>query len=397
MTEVLPARWTDRAGAWLGIGTSPGALLMGAEIGARHDGPAPVLGLLFGTMLMVAMLHGQGLLGLRPPVGEGTTLTGALPTYLAPRGRRGLGLLLAAAMVGWFGFNVGLGGAAMGALLSVPDWVGALGLGLLVFAASLGGMRRWNVLAVLTTASALVLVIVVATSVAPARSPISASPGAPSLLRGDVAAMLGYVSVFSVRAPDFSVGLGTRSDLRRCVALLVGSTLVVALVGVSLRMGTGSTDLVAILAGRDGLALANVFVAVAVVAPSFTTIYSGSLAVRSVSPRIGNGWAMSMTAGAGTVLAMMRFDRQLASWLGVLAAILPPVLVPMLVEGARRRRGSPPRHIPAWTWMPGSVAGGGSALAGQPWAAAAGLGITGLLVAAWWVHAGRRDRSEGRP
>ena len=393
MTEVGTARWTARAGAWLGIGTSPGALLMGAEIGAIHDGAVPVLGLLLGVVVMVVLLHGQGLLGLQPPDGAGTTLTGALPSYLGRRGRRGLGVLLTASMVGWFGFNVGLGGAAIGALLGIPAWVGALALGTLVFVASLGGMRRWNVLAVLTTGSALVLVLVVSSAVAPPRVPVRIDVPDATLLRGDVAAMLGYVSVFSVRAPDFSVGLRSRGDLARCVALLVGSTLVVAIVGVSLQLGTGSTDLVGVLAGRDGLALANLFVALAVVAPSFTTTYSGSLALRSVTPRVTDRRAMALIAILGTGLAVLRFDRQLASWLGVLAAVLPPVLIPMLLEAARRRRDRTPRPIPTWSWAPGAAVGGVIATVGWGWAVPAGLGITTLLVSAWWVGSRRRAPS----
>lgn len=189
----------------------------------------------------------------------------------------------------------------------------------------------------------------------------------------------------------------SRADLRRCVALLVGSTLVVALVGVSLRIGTGGTDLVAVLAGRDGLALANTFVALAVVAPSFTTVYSGSLALRPVTPRLTERATMGVIATTGTTLAMFRFDRRLASWLGVLAAVLPPVLVPMLIEAARRRRGAPHRRIPAWTWAPGAVAGGVSAVAGRPWAAIVGLGTTALLTGAWWLACDRRDAREPRP
>lgn len=393
MSNVGTARWTARAGAWLGIGTSPGALLMGAEIGAVHDGAAPLLGLALGAGIMVLLLHGQGLLGLHPPDGAGTTLTGALPSYLGPRGRRGLGVLLAASMVGWFGFNVGLGGAATGALLGIPDWVGALGLGTLVFVASLGGMRRWNALAVLTTGSALVLVLVVAFAVAPPRAPVRFGVQDATLLRVDVAAMLGYVSVFSVRAPDFSVGLRSRGDLARCVALLVGSTLVVAVVGVSLQLGTGSTDLVGVLAGREGLALANLFVALAVVAPSFTTTYSGSLALRSVSPWMTDRRAMAVIAALGTGLAVLRFDRQLASWLGVLAAVLPPVLVPMLLEAARRRRHRTPRRVPTWTWAPGAAVGGAVAIVGWGWAVPAGLGTTTLLVTGWWVAS--RHRTAG--
>jgi cytosine permease len=59
----------------------------------------------------------------------------------------------------------------------------------------------------------------------------------------------------------------------------------------------------------------------------------------------------------GLALALLRFDLYLQPWLAVQAAILPPLIVPMAVEGARRRRGLPPRPLPLWTWVPGSVVG----------------------------------------
>lgn len=73
----------DRAGAWLGIDTSPGALLMGAEIGAHHDGSAPVLGPPPGATMTVAMLQGQGPLELRPPDGAGPIALLASAWWLA--------------------------------------------------------------------------------------------------------------------------------------------------------------------------------------------------------------------------------------------------------------------------------------------------------------------------
>ncbi len=121
--------WPSAAGAWLGIGTAPATLVLGAAMAARHDGPMPVAGLLLGVGLMTALLYGQGRIGLRAPHGDGDTLTAVAPAYLGRVSRTVLTAVLAAAMIGWNGFNVGLGGASLAALLGTPGWAGPVLLG----------------------------------------------------------------------------------------------------------------------------------------------------------------------------------------------------------------------------------------------------------------------------
>ncbi|MCP9953799.1 hypothetical protein [Actinomadura madurae] len=113
--------WRAASGAWLGIGTAPGALVLGAQVGGRHDGALPLIVLVVGGAVMAALLAAQGRLGLRAPAGEDAGMTDLAPRYLPPMAERAFTALLAAAMVGWFGFNVGLGGAAAAALVGVPD------------------------------------------------------------------------------------------------------------------------------------------------------------------------------------------------------------------------------------------------------------------------------------
>ncbi|HUH06385.1 MAG TPA: hypothetical protein VML96_01130 [Egibacteraceae bacterium] len=367
-------RWNSKAGAWLGIGAAPGALVLGAGIAARHDGPVPLAALVGGGALMTLLLMGQGQLGLRPPHGEGATLSALSPRYLAARSHRGLNALLSVALVGWFGFNVGLGGAAVSALLRLPGPVGPLLLAAPVVLMAFGGMRRWNPVAVVATGSALVLVCVVTWRLAAPVSPVTLGLGSPALAVADIAVFVGYVAVFGVRAPDFTVGLRSRVDLAACVALLVIPTIAVALAGAAVQRGTGAVDLVAVLAGPEGLWIGNLLVALAVVAPTFTTMHSGSLALRAITPLTERG-AMIAVAAPGLVLAMLRFDLHLALWLRLLAAMLAPLVVPMALEGARRRRGGAARLIPLWTWAPASTLAVALSAADQPYAVVAGLGV----------------------
>lgn len=347
-------RWTDVAGAWLGIGTSPGALLIGAGLAERHSGPVPLLSILIGLALMFAILWFQGSLGLAPPYGDGGNLTEITPLYFGPFMQRVVAGLIALGMIGWFGFNVGLGGAALAKLLNTPEWTGHLLIGLPVLALSLGGLRSWNVLAALTTIAVLVLVWLVVDRYAAAIAPIRVQSDGAVWLVADVAAFIGYISVFSVRAPDFTAGMTARRDLVISSFLLCLPIAAIALAGVGLQLGTGSSDLVGILGGSGGLWIGNLLITAAVIAPTFTTLYSGAPALKA-SIGVPSRWGMLAITAIGLALAVTRFDLLLLPWLGVLAAMLPPLLVPLAVESTRRRTGAQPHLIPFWVWLPGAA------------------------------------------
>lgn len=375
-------RWYGRAGAWLEIGTSAAGLLFGASLAARHDGQVPLPNVLLAVGVAAALLYAQGALGLRPPLGDGATLPDLTPRYLARGGAVALNAALTAGMTGWFGFNTGLGGTALAALVGAPPALGSLVLGAAILAVSLAGMVRWNVVAIITTLSALALVGVVVAAVGDPAVPVRLRPGSLDTLLVDISAAVGFVAVFAVRAPDFTVGLHRRADLAALVAVLIVPMLLVAGAGVALHRAIGSAQLVQWLAQSDNLAAANLLVALAVVAPSFSAMYSGSLALQSVTP-LNARQAMLAIALPGLVLGILRFDRLLPLWLTVLGAALPPVVVPMVVEARARRRGRAPRRVPLWSWLPASVLAVGLDVAGQHSAAVLGLALAAALTTVW--------------
>ncbi len=333
----------------------------------RNDGAVPVPTLVLGGLLMAALLFGQGMLGLRPPHGTGGTLTSAVPSYLDQKSRVLLGVMLALAMVGWNGFNVGLGGASVATLSGLPGPAGAVLLGALVFAASFATPKLGNRIGVVATLCAIGLVAFCVYRLSPDSSPVSARVSANAL---DIAALGGYIAVFAVRAPDFSHGLRRRRDLAWCVALLVVPAVCATIAGVGIWLRTGQSDVVAVLAQTQSVG--NLFVALAVFTPALTTTYSGALALRSVWPRLSTTAGMLLIAVPGTALAAARFDNHLLPWLGVLAALLPPLVVPMATEAWRRRRGLAVANIPLWTWAtPGLIA----MILGQPMI---GLGLAAI-------------------
>ncbi|MFE9105452.1 hypothetical protein [Actinomadura geliboluensis] len=394
--------WRAASGAWLGIGTAPGALVLGAQVGGRHGGALPLLVLLIGGAVMTVLLLAQGRLGLRAPAGEDAGMAELAPRYLPPVAERAFTALLAVAMVGWFGFNLGLGGAAAAALGGVPDAVGVTALAVPLVAVLIAGGGRWNAIAVVTTLTAIALIGIVAVKLAPPASPVSlARDGPPGVLAADLAGYIGYVSVFAVRAPDFTVGLRGRGDLAACVALLVVPALAASVVGAGVAAASGSTDVVAVLAGPDGLPAANLFVAASVIAPTLAAVHSGALAVRRFLPaerpdagrpadvmaRLRSRQTVAVLAIAvpGAVLAALRVDRMLLDWLTVLAAALPALVPPMAAEAARRRHGRPARPVATWIWAPGAAVAVALTVAGHAAAAPVGLlvSVAGTLAHAW--------------
>ncbi len=332
---------------------------------------------------MFAVLWYQGQLGMAPPYGEGGDLNKITPRYFGPLMQRVIGAVIAIGMIGWFGFNVGLGGAALSALLNLPAFAGPLILSLPILALSLLGMRSWNGLATLTTIVVLVLVALVVVRLSARMVPVTFSFAGPVDTILDMAAFVGYISVFSVRAPDFTTNLTSRKDLGVLELLLCLPIFFIALAGVGLQQGIGSLDLVRVLARPDGLPVGNLLIAVAVIAPTFTTLYSGAPSLRSatgIQDRLG----MILITGIGLILAIARFDLLLISWVSVLAAMLPPLLVPLAVESSLRRRRASPRLIPIWVWLPGSVISVILTIAKQPLAALIGISLSGIVTGGWY-------------
>lgn len=386
--------WWSSAGVWLGIGASPAALVLGASLADRHGGALPVPALAASSVVVVALLVGQGRIGLAPPNGDGGTLGEVMHSYLGPIQRLGVSWLLVAAMTGWLGFNAGLGGAAVGSLTGSGQVLGVALFGLPLLPLALSDISRWNAVAVVAAASALVVgaqVLAESAGQAAARWPLGAGVGDPLLAIADVSAVVGYIAVFAVRGPDFTAGMGSMRDLVICVALLVVPLVVATVLGALMWSATGTTDLVGELERSPA---GTVLVAVSMVAPALTAYYSGGLAWSSATPWGSRAGTLAVGAG-GLLLAATGFHEHLLRLLFVLGAALPSLVVPMGTEARARRRGLPPRAVPAWTWVPASAVAVLLVGAGLPWGPVAGLSVAAVATAGWRLTIGANRRRVG--
>ena len=379
---VQSRTWKNVLGSWLGIGTAPGALIVGAGLASRYGGPVPILSIFVGFAFMFTIIWFSGLIGMAPPFGEGLKLTELTSRYFNPGMQKVMAALIAVGMTGWFGFNVGLGGAALSALLKLPGFLGPILIGVPILMFSLKGIKGWNGLAAVTTIVVIILVILVTIRFSARILPFTLLPGNPFYMVVDMASFVGYISVFSVRSADFTAGFRSRKDLLISDLLLCVPVVLIALAGVGLQLGTGSSDLVGILAQPGGLAIGNLLVFLAVIAPTFTILYSGAPALKAAIG-LDQTYGMYLITAVGLILAIARFDLYLLKWLVYLAALLPPLLVPFAAEATRRRRGQKPRLVTFWLWLPGAAAAVFLTIIGQPLAVLIGLLVSTLVTLVW--------------
>jgi cytosine permease len=280
------------------------------------------------------------------------------------------------AMIGWCGFYMGVGGAALSDLTGTPQVAGSCALGIVVMGLSLLGQERWNPLTYLTAGCAVALTVI--TVVAVPTDPPAAIESEPVMgFMVALGGLISYAVVFAMRVPDFTVDIDKRSGV-----WIVGLTMFVPLValsalGVSLYARTGLFNLADVLAGTRQPQAGQLFLTLSTIAPSVTAVYSGAISIESLV-RVPHRAALGAIAACATVLGATRFDQSLIGFLEVLGAVIPPALVVMLMTPLLARAPRSPHALLAWS------SGAATALALHGLSSFAGS-IAGCLIAGAWL------------
>jgi len=337
------ARWFQRVGPWLGIGTGPGALAVGGALAMRLSPPAVLGVILAGGLLLAVLATAQGWLGQRRRY---SLAVQAEATF----GKAGwvLNLMMAMGLLGWLGFYIGLGGAMLAHLLGLPDAAGALLLTGLLAVILICGIDQWNAMAIATAIAALLTAILVfrRTGV------VWPAPPWPAPTASDIGVgltqVVAYAIVFALRASDFTWDLRKGQDVVKVGAALYGTLVIFMGIGALMGWTLGNWNPAEALAQTPGAFLGELLLSLAVIAPALSAMHSAALAVTacfSVPPSFP---LMVGIAGLGGMLGAGRFDRWLLPFLDGLGWLLPPALAVILTEGWMGIELSPIWKTGAW-------------------------------------------------
>ncbi|MGH2699092.1 MAG: hypothetical protein ACRDJL_07825 [Actinomycetota bacterium] len=344
-----------------------GAAVTG-QVGAVIAIPAVVAGCL--VLYFVCVAHGLQAFRARKPMGT------SVREIFGGRSGWPLTATMVLAMIGWCGFYMGVGGAALSDLTGTPQVAGSCALGLVVMGLSLLGQERWNPLTYLTAGCAIALTVITVAAV-----PTDPPPAIESQpIAGFMAAlggMISYAVVFAMRVPDFTVDINRQSGVWIVGLTMFVPLLALAALGVSLYARTGLFNLADVLAGTERPQAGQLFLMLSTIAPSVTAVYSGAISIESLA-RVPHRAAMAAVAACATVLGATRFDQSLVGFLEVLGAVIPPALVVMLLTPRLARAPRSPHALLAWS------SGAAAALALHGVSGFAGS-ITGCFIAGAWL------------
>ncbi len=386
-----PDGWLRRLGPWVGIGTSPAALMTGGGMAEGLRGGELVAAIVVGVALLTVLAVVQGMLGQR---------TGAPLAALTagPLGREGSRLtasvVMLAMMLGWFGVNAGVAGVALARLAGIPDVTGvilltvamlgivALGLSVLSWSALVAGIATAS-LAAYGLHLALADHDATLSGGHTATDPIGFLPA--------VTLVVGYGAAFSLRTPDFTHDLARPRHVVWCALTgLAAPVLAFALAGAVLQAATGEWDLADVLRGLGSSNVAYLFVAVGFTGSILTNLWSGALSLQDAAPRVTHRGALLTVAAVGAALAAAGFDDLMLSWLTVMALAAPGLVAVCVIHAARRERVEDGwRAAGLAAWGGGFACGLGLYLAGSPLALPAATLVPALV---YWLSRRRGER-----
>ena len=328
--------WLRRVGPWVGIGTSPAAVMAGGGMGEGLHGGEFVLALAVGVALLATLAIGQGILGQH----TGRTLSALTAGPLGEIGsRRTASVAMLLMMIGWFGVNAGVAGVALARLIGVPDVGGvALFAALMLTVARLGlGALSWSALvAGLTTTGLAAYGLHLAFADAPFTLSGDQAGAEPIGFGSAVVLVVGYGAAFSLRTPDFTHDLRRARQVVWCaLAGLVVPLSVFAVAGAALEAATGTWDLADVMRRLGSPEIAYLFVAIGFTGSVLTNIWSGGLSLSDAAPAVPAALAMPVVTVVGAIVAAGGFSALMLPWLSVMALAAPGLVAICAIHALR--------------------------------------------------------------
>ena len=344
-TSQLNARWHQRAGIWIGIGLNPASLTLGGGLAARVAFPHLLWLMPLGALLLATI---AGLCGVIARRRREQFAKWSISTFGLGVGALMLNVMMAAGMMGWSGFQLGLAGTSLANLLSQRGWIGIVLLAAAIFVASSFGVNRWNRLVWVTTMASLALVLV---SLAIVGGNSAEIPPSDPLTFGSgfyvIGSIISFAALFALRSSDFTWDMQSDRDVITDAALF-GSVLTLSMiVGALLYRATGLRYLDTIMAATPYAIIGQLFIIISLISAMLSTMHSGALALAQVL-RIPPRVSVALFLTIGSLLGITRFDRRLLPFLDWVGAATPPAMVVMIVYALIDRPLSKQLMLAAW-------------------------------------------------
>ncbi len=390
---VTETGWLRRLGPWVGIGTSPAALMVGGGVAEANERWWLAAAIVVGVAALAALAAAQGVLG---------QLRHARLVDLASRslgrmgGRRIASPVLAVMMVGWFGFNTSVAGAGLGRLVNLPERAGMVIFAAIMLAVAWHGL---NVLSWTALAAGLATVLLAAEGVHLALSDRTGpllGDGHPASSLGQlpaIAIMVGYGAAFALRTPDFTHDLARPRQVVWCATVGLALPLMAfAAAGAILELTTGAWNLVDTLERLGSPTVAYAFVALGFTGSVLTNLHSGAISIEDALPRCSHRAGLVAIAIAGTAIATLHFADWMIPYVTAMALAAPCLIGVLWLDEVRASRTVPGyRRLGIWAWGAGVGVGVALRAADSPLALPAGLVTAAGIAAAPWLMERRRQ------
>jgi purine-cytosine permease-like protein len=352
--ERRRASWLDTAVVFAGANIVATTLATGGTLALVASGAAAPWALAAG--LLVGTLPTAILARLGPRTGLPSMVLLRQP--FGTSGAAAIAALLVVTNFAWIALNDVIAGGALHGILGGDRRLWALGAGVAATLLALGGPRLMALFD--RFAVPLMGLVGVALTVAlvarPALQPVAPQPGGAGFagfLRG-LDLVVAYQVSWSLMFADYT--RFQRSERAASAAVLVGLTITSGwLMAVGLFAArAGSNDPAGMIVDLGLPSAALVAVVLSTLTTNFVNVFLSALALRSLFPRVRPVSAVLLLGGVGTLLGVLRSDLldRYASFMGLLATLLLPIVAIALVHWFVRRRDAAEPAAPARLSLP---------------------------------------------
>ncbi|MDH2424997.1 cytosine permease [Sphaerisporangium sp. TRM90804] len=340
--------WWTVAVQRFGMLSALSQFLLGATLGMGMRFWDAVLAITLGAVILEVVAIAVGVAGMR----EGLSTT--VLARWAGFGRYGagvVGVVVAVALLGWFGVQSAVLASGLSSLLGGPPvWVWSVLAGLVVTAVVVHGFRGMAWLAWITVPAFLVLagwaITVELSKQSLSALVASAPPGPPLDLAQATTLVAGGFIVGAVISPDMCRMNRSVADVVKQTVL--GITLgeyVIALVGVLLAHALRTGDVIAIVTTTSG-AVGTLVLVTATLKINDWNLYSAGLGMTNTletafGVRVSRPLVTVVLGAVGTTLAAAGILDHLIDFLVLLGVAIPPVAGIMVAEYYVVRRWRP--------------------------------------------------------